>query len=394
MQTVVLAAGQGTRLRPLTDERPKPIVPVVDRPLIVHAMRAAAEAGASRFVVVVGYGAEQVRETVGASIAGVPVEFVDQGEPRGTAHAVGAARSALEEAPFVVLNGDSIYDPAGLETLYGESAAVASYRVDHPERYGVLSIEGGRITGVLEKPDEPPSDLINAGAYVFPAASLEFLDVPESDRGEHELTDVLERTIETVDVRPVPLETWLDVGYPWDLLAAMDWRLHSMDHRIEGTVHPDANLDADVTVADGARIESGVVLEGPAYVGPGASVGPNAYLRGPVSLGPGASVGHAVEVKASVFLEDAAANHLSYVGDSVLGRDVNLGAGTQVANLRHDGEPVRVTVKGERVSTGRRKFGVVCGRGAKTGINTSLNAGVVLSPGASTTPGESVLRDR
>ena len=86
--------------------------------------------------------------------------------------------------------------------------------------------------------------------------------------------------------------------------------------------------------------------------------------------------------------------HLSYVGDSVLGERVNLGAGTQVANIRHDGEPVETTVKSERVSTGRRKFGVVAGPDAKTAINTSLNAGVVLSAGATTTPGESVLRDR
>jgi bifunctional UDP-N-acetylglucosamine pyrophosphorylase/glucosamine-1-phosphate N-acetyltransferase len=86
--------------------------------------------------------------------------------------------------------------------------------------------------------------------------------------------------------------------------------------------------------------------------------------------------------------------HLSYVGDSVLGPDVNLGAGTQVANLRHDGEAVAFTVKGERVSTGRRKFGVVAGPGAKTGVNTSLTPGLRLSPGATSAPGESVTRDR
>jgi bifunctional UDP-N-acetylglucosamine pyrophosphorylase/glucosamine-1-phosphate N-acetyltransferase len=86
--------------------------------------------------------------------------------------------------------------------------------------------------------------------------------------------------------------------------------------------------------------------------------------------------------------------HLSYVGDSVLGADVNFGAGTVVANLRHDDGTVQVTVKGDRVDTGRRKFGVVCGPAVKTGINTSLNAGVTLSEGATTSPGEAVTRDR
>lgn len=111
-------------------------------------------------------------------------------------------------------------------------------------------------------------------------------------------------------------------------------------------------------------------------------------------LGPGAKVGHGVEVKNSVVMADASVGHLSYVGDSVLGRRVNFGAGTNVANLRHDDDTVRVTVKGTRTDTGRRKFGVVCGPGAKTGINTALNAGVTLSAGATTAPGAVVTRDR
>jgi bifunctional UDP-N-acetylglucosamine pyrophosphorylase/glucosamine-1-phosphate N-acetyltransferase len=111
-------------------------------------------------------------------------------------------------------------------------------------------------------------------------------------------------------------------------------------------------------------------------------------------VGRDARVGHAVEVKRSVLLPGATAGHLAYVGDSVVGHDANLGAGTVVANLRHDGADVRVTVKGERVSTGRRKFGAVVGPGAKTGIDTSLAPGVTLGADATTAPGETLLRDR
>jgi bifunctional UDP-N-acetylglucosamine pyrophosphorylase/glucosamine-1-phosphate N-acetyltransferase len=136
------------------------------------------------------------------------------------------------------------------------------------------------------------------------------------------------------------------------------------------------------------------VIDGPAYVGAGASVGPNAFVRGATAVGPDAKVGHAVEVKNSVLFEGATVGHLSYVGDSVLGRDVNFGAGTTVANLRHDGADVRMSVKGERRSTGRRKLGVVCGDRVHTGIDTALNAGVVLSTDAATAPGEAVTRDR
>jgi bifunctional UDP-N-acetylglucosamine pyrophosphorylase/glucosamine-1-phosphate N-acetyltransferase len=110
-------------------------------------------------------------------------------------------------------------------------------------------------------------------------------------------------------------------------------------------------------------------------------------------VGPDVHVGHGVEIKNSILMAEAAVPHLAYVGDSVLGRGVNLGAGTNVANLRHDDASVRMTVKGEQVDTGRRKLGAVLGDGARTGINVSLNAGVKIGSGVNIKPGEAVLRD-
>jgi bifunctional UDP-N-acetylglucosamine pyrophosphorylase/glucosamine-1-phosphate N-acetyltransferase len=404
MQTVVLAAGEGTRMRPLTAARPKPMLPVGDRPLVAHTVDAAVDAGASRLVVVVGYEADDVRSYFGERYRDVPVTFVVQEEQRGTADAVRVAAAALDAAPFVVLNGDALYDVPSLRRLYERGPAVGSYRVDDPSVYGVLitadgggtanESDGARVTGVVEKPADPPSNRINTGAYHFPAEAQSWLDVGESERGELELTDVLERTCGAFDVRAVTFERWLDVGRPWELLAATEWKLADLVGRTDGAVHDDAVLEGTVVVEAGARVRSGVVIEGPALVRAGATVGPNAYLRGATVVGDGATVGHAVEVKNSVLMEGATVGHLSYVGDSVLGRDVNFGAGTTVANLRHDGRDVRVAVKGERVSTGRRKFGVVVGDDVKTGINASLNAGVVLAEGARVDPGEVVTRDR
>ncbi|MFD1596593.1 bifunctional sugar-1-phosphate nucleotidylyltransferase/acetyltransferase, partial [Haloplanus litoreus] len=323
------------------------------------------------------------------------VEFVTQERQRGTADAVRAARAALDDAPFAVLNGDVLYDRASLSRLYDAGPGVGVARVEDPEHYGVLETDGdGRVRGVAEKPDDPASDLVNAGAYVFPAAARAWLDVTESDRGEYELTDVLARACESGEMRAVTVDRWLDVGRPWELLAANEWKLGDLERRIDGEVHPDAALRGPVVVETGASVDAGVVIEGPALVRSGASVGPNAYVRGATLVGEGASVGHAVEVKNSVLMAGATVGHLSYVGDSILGRDVNFGAGTTVANLRHDDESVRVRVKGDPTSTGRRKFGVVCGDDVKTGIETALNAGVVLGTGARTGPGETVRRDR
>jgi bifunctional UDP-N-acetylglucosamine pyrophosphorylase/glucosamine-1-phosphate N-acetyltransferase len=208
------------------------------------------------------------------------------------------------------------------------------------------------------------------------------------------ITDVVAVVVEARWFRGVAVDRWLGVGRPWELLEANEWKLGGLGRRLRGAVAETADLRGDVVVEEGATVEPGVVVEGPVLVRAGAHVGPNAYVRGHTLLGEGVRVGNAVEVKNSVVMAETAVPHLSYVGDSVLGRRVNFGAGTTVANLRHDDEAVRLTVKGERVSTGRRKLGVVVGDGAKTGIDTTLNAGVTLSTDARVEPDATVTRDR
>ncbi|MFP8956753.1 bifunctional sugar-1-phosphate nucleotidylyltransferase/acetyltransferase [Natrialbaceae archaeon A-CW3] len=393
MKAVILAAGEGTRIRPLSHALPKPMLPVADRPLLGHTVDTAIDAGADEVVLVIGYEADTVRSHFGETYRGVPIHYAIQEEQRGTAHAVNTAREHLD-GPFAVLNGDNLYDQAAVDELFARCPAVCAIEVEEPQHYGVLSTSGEQVTGIVEKPADPPTNLANAGAYAFPAAATEWLEVAESERGEYEITDVLATVIEEYDVSPVIVDRWLDVGRPWELLEANEWKLGELERRLDGSVHEDAVIEGNVVVEDGATVRAGVVVEGPALIREGATVGPNAYVRGATLVGEGAKVGHAVEVKNSVLSAGATVGHLSYVGDSVLGRDVNFGAGTTVANLRHDDGDIRFTVKGERVSTGRRKLGVVAGDETKTGINTSLTPGLRLSPGATSHPGETVDRDR
>ena len=391
---MLLAAGEGTRMRPLTESLPKPMLPVADRPLVAHAADAAVDGGASELILVVGYEADAVRSYFGDRYRGVPVEYAVQAEQLGTAHAVDCASEYLD-GPFAVLNGDDLYDRESVTALLGaDGPTVGTYRVDDPTSYGVFELDDGVVTGIVEKPADPPTDLVNVGAYRFPAEAREWLDVPMSERGEREITDVLARVIDERSVGTVAVERWLGCGRPWELLEANEWKLGELDRDIHGEVHEDAELRGDVVVEAGATVDAGVVVEGPALVRSGAEVGPNAYVRGATLLDEGTHVGNGVEIKNSVVMAGSHVPHLSYVGDSVLGRDVNLGAGTQVGNLRHDGADVKFTVKGDRLSTGRRKFGVVAGDGVKTAINTSINPGVRLDAGATTRPGESVTRDR
>jgi bifunctional UDP-N-acetylglucosamine pyrophosphorylase/glucosamine-1-phosphate N-acetyltransferase len=368
------------------------MLPVADRPLVAHVAAAAVAAGVDELVVV-DHDDAALRAAIGEEFRDVPVTYATQTDRDGTAGAVRAASPHLE-GPFAVLNADNLYDPSSLRALFDAGPAVGVYRVEDPTTYGVLTTVGDTVTGVVEKPDDPPTSLANTGAYALPAAASDRLDVRVSERGERELTDVLESVIDTHEVTAVEFDRWLDVGRPWELLEANERALGDIERDIRGDVHPDATVDGAVVVEEGATVHTGAVIDGPVLVRTGASVGPNAHVRGRTVLGPGTRVGHSVEVKNSVLMSGASVPHLSYVGDSVLGRNVNLGAGTTIANLRHDDDPVRLTVKGERVSTGRRKFGVVLGDGVRTGIDTTLNAGVTLSTDATTEPGETVTRDR
>jgi len=393
MQTVILAAGEGTRMRPLTTNLPKPMLPVADRPLVAHTADAAVEADTDELIFVVGYEADAVRSYFGDEYRGTRVRYAAQERQEGTADAVAAAREHIE-GDFCVLNGDDLYDRASIASLLDSGPAVGAYRATNPSDYGVLTTEGGSVTDIVEKPDEPETDLVNAGAYAFPAEAREWLDVEKSERGEREITDVLARVIAEREVSYTEIDRWLGVGRPWELLEANEWKLGELERDVRGDVAESAELRGTVVVEEGARIEPGVVIEGPVLIRTGAHVGPNAYVRGATLLGENTRAGQSVEIKNSVIMADSKVPHLSYVGDSLLGRNVNFGAGTIVANLRHDDSPVKQTVKGERTSTGRRKYGVVVGDEVKTGIDTTLYPGVVLGAGARTEPNETVSTDR
>ncbi|MFC6952949.1 bifunctional sugar-1-phosphate nucleotidylyltransferase/acetyltransferase [Halorubellus litoreus] len=399
MKAVVVAAGEGTRMRPLTHSRPKPMLPVAGVPMVERVLDACAPY-VDGFVVVVGYEAEAIREHFGDEYAGLPVEYVEQGEQLGTAHAIGRAAGVVDE-PFVALNGDVVVDENLVAALAGAAAdgenAIATMHVADPRNYGVVDVTDGYATGIVEKPADPPSTLANLGLYAFDPSVFAFIEETGlSERGEYEITETIERMLDAgKDFRVVEHDgDWLDVGRPWELLDAQEVLLADLERDVRGTVEDGATVEGPVVVEEGATIRTGSVVEGPVVVKAGASVGPNAYVRGSTVLMPGATAGTSVEVKNSILMDGATVPHLSYVGDSVLGRDVNFGAGTQVANLRHDDANVRMGVKGERVDTGRRKLGVVAADGVKTGINASVNAGVKLGVGATTKPGESVTRDR
>jgi len=388
MQAIILAAGEGSRMRPLTAKTPKVMLPVAGKPLLEQIILRARSAGADRFVIVVGYQADTVRSHLDdGSRLGVEIEYAVQEQQLGTGHALMAAESLAADR-FMVLNGDVLPDVESLKAMSWEDAAVSAIRVDDPTRYGVFLEENGIFKSVVEKSPTPPSNLANAGIYVIGHSIFDALHAaPLSERGEYELTDALNLLAARETIRVKTLDSWLEIGRPWDILAANEALLKEMKPSVVGIVEPGAVLKGSVSVGKDSLVMAGAYIEGPVIIGENCKIGPNCYIRASTCIGDEVRVGNAVEIKNSAIFSGTKIGHLSYVGDSLIGRNCNFGAGTICSNLRHDKANIRSFIKGKRVDSGRRKLGVIMGDNVMTGIHTTIYTGTVIDSGYRGLPG-------
>ena len=295
MQCVVLAAGEGKRMRPLTARRPKVMLPIANRPMIEHLITAARDAGITGFILVVGYCEREIRNHFGdGSGLGVKITYVTQRRQLGTADALRAASGMVNDR-FLLLNGDMILRSDDIRSLCRmEAPCMGIHETDHPQDYGVVTVEADQITGLEEKSEEPKSNLINAGAYIFDPDIFDLLSgVGVSERGEFELTDALASYIEEGRLRGYLLDYWLDLGHPWDLLDANAEILSSMHHEKHGVIEPGCSVPETVSIGRGTVIRAGTYIEGSCIIGENCVIGPHAYIRGSTAIGDGCHIGHA-----------------------------------------------------------------------------------------------------
>jgi glucose-1-phosphate thymidylyltransferase long form len=221
MKAVVLAAGEGTRLRPLTEDKPKALVEVADKPILTHCFDRLIELGADELLVVVGYMKEKLISHYGDEYEGIPITYSHQREPKGLAHALLTVEEHIDD-DFMLMLGDNIFEANLADVVNRADAAFLVEEVpwDEASRYGVCDTNAyGEITDVVEKPDDPPSNLVMTGFYTFTPAIFHACHlVQPSDRGEYELSDAIDLLIKsgrTIDA--IRMEGWrIDVGYPED----------------------------------------------------------------------------------------------------------------------------------------------------------------------------------
>jgi len=389
VKAVVLAAGEGARLQPITLTRPKHLISIGGKPILEHCLTAIKACGISEIVIVVHYMAEAIREYFGfGERLGLKIEYAYQKGVLGTGNAAGVAEPYVD-GDFLLVYGDLLFTAEALKKVLEThnrkkpSATLSVVHVERPEDYGIVELkDDGRVKRIIEKPrrEEAPTNLANAGLYVFSTEIFEKVKrISASSRGEWEITDAIELLIKEekpVFAVEISKDEWFDIGRPWDLLEANRWVLTRMEPSVLGKVEEGAHIIGPVTVAESACIRSGAYIEGPAYIGEHSDVGPNCYIRPCTSIGRNVRIGNACEIKNSIIMDGVHIGHLSYVGDSIIGEKCNLGAGTITANYRLDAGTIKMMIKDRLVDTGRTKLGAVLGDNVKTGIGALLMPGV------------------
>ncbi len=367
---VVLAAGEGRRLEPLTNRRPKPMVPVANRPILEYVVSAIADAGVERIVLVVGYQQERIRNYFGdGDDWGIDIQYVVQEKQLGTAHAILQAESAVTGS-FLVLNGDRLVDASLVEQVRREIGAddgpvMAVTRSDRASDYGVVSIEDGRVVEIDEKPRAPvTSEVINAGVYGFDESVFDAIRETPTEGGELAITATLERIADERSIRAVRYRgVWQDVSHLWDLL---DVNAAVIDEVEEG----ESTLRHD-SVASDTAIGSDVTLGRNATIGGGTAIGDNVTIEA-----------NAVVSNAVVF-SDAVIEAGAVVRDAVVAENARVGANATVA-----GGSTTVVVEGEVHDD--VTLGGVVGDNAAVGSGVTFAPGTVIGDGATVDHGATV----
>jgi glucose-1-phosphate thymidylyltransferase len=331
MKGLILSGGKGTRLRPLTYTSAKQLVPVANKPVLFYAIESLAEAGIREIGIVVGDTQAEIRAAVGDGSAwGVRITYIEQDAPRGLAHAVLISEDFLGGEPFVMYLGDNLLNK-GITGFVEEfvrekpAAQILLARVADPQMFGVAELAEGRVVRLVEKPQEPKSDLALVGVYMFAPVVFEAVKaIRPSFRNELEITDAIQYLIDRgLEVRPHIVDGWWkDTGKLEDMLEANRLVLDRIERRVDGTVDAESRVEGKVIVEAGAVIEHSVV-RGPVIIGARARI-VHAYVGPFTSIMNDAEIRDS-EIEHSIVLESSTISNLAArIEDSLIGKNVKI----------------------------------------------------------------------
>ena len=389
MKAIILAAGEGTHLSPFSETRPISMIGVAGRSMLDNTFGLLKSAGINDIFIVVGHKKDKLIERLQQQDHNVlNLHYVEQKRKLGIGHAVMQVKNKISPGEyFLLLYGDTltaenIFSKVQ-QSFHSFKCPVASICLPPSNQmFGNVFLNARmEITKIVEKPKgNNLGNYVLSGVFILPASFFKLLE-----SSGNSMEKALKKVVAGEGMRASMWEDdWLDVVYPWEILTANKM---IMDSWQESSIAKTATLEANVTlhgivrIEAGAIIKSGAVLEGPCCIGERSYIGNNSLIRSYTSVGKNCSVGSGVELKNCVVMDNSQIGRLSFVGDSVLGENVDMGAGCMTVNRTVDWKPISVKNGKRPMGTGMTKLGAFLGDGVVVGAGNTLQPGMVVAPG-------------
>ncbi len=392
MRAIILAAWEWSRLKPLSNTIPKPMIQICWISILEHNLESIYQF-VTEIIIIVKYKKEIIMQTLGDDYKGTKITYIEQNHEKWTAAAIKEIKIRKDE--ILILNWDSIFDKWDLENIihfhwYGALVK----KVLEPNKYWIFKQnEKNLATEIIEKPEIFVWDLANLWVYKFNEEIIEISkNIPLSKRGEYEITDSINEFIKRHNFHLLEVNwEFIDVWYPWDILKANKYFLDSLqESKIDGIIESWVTIQWKIILEEWALLKSWTYIEWNVYIWKNTSIWPNTYLRWSTVIGENCHIWNAVEIKNSCIWNKTNVAHLSYIGDSIIWNNVNIWWWFITANLRHDKKDIQVMISGKLINTHLYKFWVIIWDNTKTGIKTMTYPWRIIQNDSFTIPGEIV----
>ncbi|MCD6477596.1 MAG: NTP transferase domain-containing protein [Candidatus Aenigmarchaeota archaeon] len=394
-QAVILAAGESSRFWPLSEGKHKSLNNIMGKPLIQHTIDSIKSAGIKDIIIIQGPGRE-----IEKVVKDPDVRFVVQKEPKGMGDALSQARELLKRQFFVLgahhVDASEFLTPM-MDTSKKNGAALTllGRETDTPWIYGVLNLKNNFAKGIVEKPErgKEPSNIKAVSIYLLHPEFFDYLDmVPQHHYNYEEALDLYMKKND-VPVFVTDKDT-VSLKYPWHMLDVVKRLMKNMSPFVADSadIHPSVEINGNVYIGENTRIFRGATINGPCYIGNNVLIGNNTLIRDYTNIEDDVMIGMGAEVTRTI-IQRGTHTHSGFFGDSIIGEDCRIGAGTITADVRIDRGIINATVKGKKVETGRKSLGVIVGNNTRTGISVRFMPGVLVGSNCTIGPNTVVMEN-
>lgn len=368
MKAVILAAGEGKRLRPFTEAMPKVMLPVGNKPILQHVFEAVKKSGINEVIVVVGYKKEVIMDYF-KDYKDIEINYVIQDKQLGTAHALLQTKDEIKNS-FIVLAGDNIIDEKSISKLIEDNSEYSLLIKENtqPSKYGVVFLKKGKLKKIVEKPKEELGKFISTGIYKLPKSIFNKIE-DLSSNGIYDLSSVIESTVQKkITINTIIADSWTDIVYPWDLIKVNKEMINSNSSSLSGLIEKGVTIKGSVSVGKDTKIYSGSYIVGPVIIGDSCEIGPNACIFPSTSIGNNSVIHPSSEIRNSVIMDDSHIGSNSFISNTIVAR------GNIIRNSFS-------SIAGETTVEIEGEFKKVNNLGAMIGEDCTIESHVIVDPG-------------